>query len=246
MEELNFERQQNLEKTAQNASLESQFEKKNEYLENMKVLMESSNNEKRNLQAKIEKMADEKNIMAKELDSKESDILEYNSKLAALTENVEEKTSEELRLQIEIKNLQASVESTEVELAGLNTTYNKAKESIQILNGKIESSNIKISSLEVEVGKLTAENHAAMEELNFERQQNLEKTAQNASLESQFEKKNEYLENMKVLMESSNNEKKLLQAKIEEMADEKNTMAKELVSKESEILDFNSKLAALK
>merc|ERR1711997_1114340 len=52
------------------------------------------------------------------------------------------------------------------------------------------SSNIKISSLEVEVGKLTAENHAAMEELNFERQQNLEKTAQNASLESQFEKKN--------------------------------------------------------
>jgi hypothetical protein len=62
-------------------------------------------------------------------------------------------------------------------LAGLNTTYNKAKESIQILNGKIESSNIKISSLEVEVGKLTSENHAAMEELNFERQQNLEKTA---------------------------------------------------------------------
>merc|ERR1739844_201784 len=164
---------------------------------------------------------------------------------AALTDNVEEKTSEELRLQIEIKNLQASVESTEVELAGLNTTYNKAKESIQILNGKIESSNIKISSLEVEVGKLTAENHAAMEELNFERQQNLEKTAENASLESQLEKKNEYLENMKVLMESSNNEKRLLQAKIEEMADEKNIMAKELDLKESDILEYNSKLAAL-
>merc|ERR1712113_329784 len=180
-------------------------------------------NEKRKLQTDIEKMADEKNTMAKELDLKESYILEYNSKLAALTDNVEEKTSEELRLQIEIKNLQASVESTEVELAGLNTTYNKAKESIQILNGKIESSNIKISSLEVEVGKLTAENHAAMEELNFERQQNLEKTAENASLESQLEKKKEKLENMKVLMESSNNEKRLLQAKIEEMADEKNT-----------------------
>jgi len=183
--------------------------------------------------------------MAKELDLKESYILEYNSKLAALTDNVEEKTSEELRLQIEIKNLQASVESTEVELAGLHTTYNKAKESIQILNGKIESSNIKISSLEVEVAKLTSKTHATVEELNFEKQQNLEKTAQIATLASQYEKNMDCFENLKCDVETSNNEKIKLQSEVDKMTDEKHAIVKELALKESEIIDCNNKLAAL-
>merc|ERR1712141_106929 len=110
---------------------------------------------------------------------------------------------------------------TEIELACLNTEYNKEKESVQILNGKIESSNLKISSLEVEVGKLTSENHATMEELNFERQQNLERTAQNASLASQYEKNKECFENLKCDLETSNNEKSKLQTEIEKMEDAK-------------------------
>ena len=68
----------------------------------LKVNLETSNNEKRKLQTEVKKMTHEKDAVAKELALKESEILEFNSKLVALTETVEEKTSEELRLQIEI------------------------------------------------------------------------------------------------------------------------------------------------
>merc|ERR1712020_772334 len=190
-------------------------------------------------------MADEKNTMAKELVSKESEILDFNSKLAALKETVEERTTKEHHLQIEIKNLQASRESTEVELACLNTKYIKEKESVQILNDKIESSNIKISSLEVEVAKLTSKTHATVEELNFEKQQNLEKTAQIATLASQYEKNMDCFENLKCDVETSNNEKIRLQSEVDKMTDEKHAIVKELALKESEIIDCNNKLAAL-
>ena len=99
---MNFEKQQNLEKTAQIATLASQYEKNMDCFENLKCDVETSNNEKIKLQSEVDKMTDEKHAIVKELALKESEIIDCNNKLAALTEKMEEKTSETIQLKRDI------------------------------------------------------------------------------------------------------------------------------------------------
>ena len=92
-------RQQSIVETTK---LTSQYEKEKECFENLKFDMEGSNNENNKLQSEIDKLTDEKDAVGKELALKESEIVESNNKLAALTETIEEKTSKEIQLRRDI------------------------------------------------------------------------------------------------------------------------------------------------